>query len=38
MRFGFFSKGAYLWAMWLQRNDKIFANKTWTDDMVFTHI
>jgi hypothetical protein len=31
-------KGACMWAMWCQRNDKIFVGKLWTDDMVIMHV
>jgi hypothetical protein len=31
-------KGACLWALWCQRNDKIFAGKVWSDDTVIRHI
>jgi hypothetical protein len=27
-------KGACVWAMWTQRNEKIFANSTWSDERV----
>jgi hypothetical protein len=31
-------KGTCLWAMWTQRNDKIFGNIMWTDDRIIASI
>jgi hypothetical protein len=31
-------KGTCLWAMWIQRNDKIFGNIIWSDDRIIASI